>query len=366
MAGTAAGAALLSAVMARRGRPTGLRLAYALGAAGGVAAVLAAAAGSFAGLVAAMVLVGIGNAGNQAARYAAAERHPVARRAAVLSWIVWAATVGAVAGPSLPLPLRSLATGLGLPPEAAGFLVTLACFAAALAVVGALQPAPGPAPAVARRPDDGEPTARFGAVVRLAQVRPAVVTLVAAQATMVVVMSVTALHIRDGGHDLGVVGLVMSAHFVGMFACAPAAGVLVGRLGARTVAVLGLVLLAVGAAGAGLSGQDGTGLSLWLYLLGLGWSGAFVASSAVLSGSLPAPVRLRVQGGVDALVWSVSAVAGAASGLLLDRVGFAGLGAGGAVLALLPLGVLMAAPPAHRLGRSVGNAAFGESRRPRG
>ena len=46
-------------------------------------------------------MFGIGYGANRIARYSAAALYPAAQRGTVIGWIVWAATIGAVVGPSL-------------------------------------------------------------------------------------------------------------------------------------------------------------------------------------------------------------------------------------------------------------------------
>ena len=92
------------------------------------------------------------------------------------------------------------------------------------------------------------------------------------------------------------------------------------------------------AIGAGTtSNVDALPVGWWLFLLGVGWSGAFVSGSAALAHGLTYRARVTVQGGVDAIAWTSSAIASATSGLLFDRFGYAVLALIGAGIVLLPL-----------------------------
>ncbi len=101
------GAALLAIpvtrLMNRRGRRPGLTAAYLVGAAGAVLVLLAAARGSVWLLFVGLFLFGGGNAANFQARYSAVDLAEPSRRGRQLSWVVWATTVGSVAGPNLAL-----------------------------------------------------------------------------------------------------------------------------------------------------------------------------------------------------------------------------------------------------------------------
>src|SRR4051794_5176626 len=132
IAGTGLGAIALTAVMRRRGRRTGLAFGYAVAATGAAWALVAAMISDVVGVVGGMLLIGVGNAGAQLTRYAAADLHPAERRGTAISRVVWVSAVGAVAGPLLWPPLDSLAAQSGLPGPAGPFLLVL------LATLGSL------------------------------------------------------------------------------------------------------------------------------------------------------------------------------------------------------------------------------------
>ncbi|GLY68050.1 hypothetical protein [Amycolatopsis taiwanensis] len=71
-----------------------------------------------------------------------------------------------------------------------------------------------------------------------------------------------------------------------------------------------------------------------LFLLGLGWSFALVAGSAMLSESTPAELRPVVQGTADTSMNVVAAVAAGLAGPLMTVIGFGGLNAFAAALTL--------------------------------
>ncbi len=121
---------------------------------------------------------------------------------------------------------RAVANWLGLPPLAGGYLVavltTLVAVGCSVGLPDAARPAPSAA--AAARPDRAAPAWPL-----------AVVVLAAAQVAMVLVMSVTPLHMARHGSTLDTAGIVVSAHTVGMYGFRARPGLTVAWLaGARS------------------------------------------------------------------------------------------------------------------------------------
>jgi MFS family permease len=324
IAGTSLGTAVLSALMARRGRRPGLVAGWATGAAGAVLALAGIAAGSFVLFVSAMLVLGVGHGANQLARFAAADLHPVRRRGTVLSLVVWVGTIGAVVGPNLLEPTGSIANRLGMVPLAGGYLAAAVAFGLPALIVGV---ALRPDPAVLAIGGVGGRTSATSGWNR--EVSVAVAALVAAQFVMLLIMTMTPVHIRGHEHGLAAVGGVMSVHFAGMFVLAPIAGKASDRFGGLRVACTGLVMVAVAGVLAAVAPTTSVAVvSVALLLLGLGWSAAFVASSSLL-----ASAGALVQGRADAVGWAFAATASIGSGILVATVGYATMCLVGAAIA---------------------------------
>jgi MFS family permease len=160
---------------------------------------------------------------------------------------------------------------------------------------------------------------------------------------MVVIMTMTPLHIIEHGGDLAAVGIVLSAHTLGMFALSPISGRLTDRFGSIRTILGGTAVLATAALlAAAAPAEGGLVLLLALFLLGWGWNLGFVAGSAMLSHHLELHERTRVQGVADALIWSSSAAASLGSGLIMATVGYTALGILGAGLVIIPVLALRA------------------------
>lgn len=342
--GAAVGAIALSAIMARRGRRSGLTLGYVVAVLGAVIATLAVVLRSFPLLIVGTFIIGFGNSSNNLSRYAAADLVAPGRRAVAIGLVVWGSTVGGIVGPSL-VPLgQDIAPVLGLPALAGPYLIpVLFVGAAAVLTFAMLRPDPF---ALAHESTVHEPTGAPAVPVREILLRPAVLAAVAAliagQATMVLIMTMTPLHLTGHGHGLGTVGVVISGHVFGMFALAPVSGWISHRIGQLQTIFLGTGVLVVSSLMAGLAPPDSDEiLFVALFLLGWGWNLGFVAGSALLSSTVELAERARVQGVADAVIWTTSAVASLGSGAVVAAAGFSTLGLLGVGIVLAPIWLLL-------------------------
>ena len=331
--GTALGGNRLSALMDRIGRRRGLSVGYGILAVGAVGAATATALGSFPLLVIAMAVFGTGASADNLARYAAADVYPAHRRGSAIAFVVWAGTIGSVAGPSLLDPSEALGRALGIDPLAGAYV--LAGFAAAIALgVVSVMLRPDPLEFA----DRGDPNEAVTRAPLSPMVWTALVVLAVGHVVMVLIMVMTPIHLRDNGHGLGTVGLIISAHTLGMFALSPLTGMVADRIGRLPVILAGHILLAVAALLAAAADESATGLlALALFLLGLGWNFSFVAGSALLTEGANPAVRVRRQGLGDAIVWTSAAIAGLGSGFLLTASSYAVLSIVAASFTVLPV-----------------------------
>ncbi|MBF4162274.1 MFS transporter [Nocardioides sp. CBS4Y-1] len=363
--GAAAASYLLARVMARSGRRIGLTTGYLLGALGAVLAVLAGAVGSMTLLLLGALLLGSTTAANSGARYAATDLARDELRARSLATVVWATTVGAVAGPNLSGPAGRLARSLGVPALTGPFLVgSLGMLLAALVVTLLLRPDPlllardhaaaAAGPAGATTPG-GTSWGRVGEALRERPVLVAAIAgLAGSHAAMVAVMVMTPLHMEHGGASLEIIGVVISVHVLGMFAFSPLVGWLADRWGRPRVLALGAgvllaALLLAALSPAGSSPQIFGGL----FLLGLGWSCGTVASSTLVAEHAPLDARADVQGVADLVMNTSAAAAGALAGVVVSLAGYPALALGSVVLVAVVAGAAVAAHRATRAGAEV-------------
>jgi MFS family permease len=402
--GAAAAALPLASLAERRGRRAGQVAGLSAALAGAVLMVLAVVTGLFLLLVVGSAGIGIGTAATLQARFAAVDLAAPEHRGRALSTVVWAVTVGAVAGPNLIQPGTAVGTALGLPPIAGPFVISGAgLLIAAVLLFAGLRPdplllarrlaaannaatakrgsgAPSTTPAAGTTPEgaemEGAPPARTqpaagaarGSLDRgLRAIRSsrmallAVAGVVAAHAVMVGVMSMTPLHLQHlvegpgphAGHIaegdvLVIIGFTISLHIAGMFALSPVMGWLTDRAGRIETIMIGFALLIAAVAVAGF-GQASTGaVAAGLVLLGMGWSAATISGSTLLAESVGQDARVAVQGVSDMLMGAAGALGGAVSGLVLGFAGYLGLNLLGGTIGAAVLAAAVVTRTSHR------------------
>ncbi|MDR6436432.1 MFS family permease [Paenarthrobacter nicotinovorans] len=351
-----------------RGRRTGLVTGLMAAMMGALLIIASVVAQSFLLLLLGAAFLGLGTAANLQARFAAVDLAEPEHRGRSLSTVVWAITIGAVAGPNLIQPGAVVGAALGLPPIAGPFLFSAAgLLLASILLFAGLRPDPlllsrKLAAQAAGNTGTGGPAVRGTIRSGLRAVRQSplamlsLAAVVAAHGVMVAVMSMTPLHLQQlvggshAGHHGGatgsadalvVIGLTISLHIAGMFALSPLWGWLTDKAGRlQTIAMgHGLLLVAVFIAG---FGQDEPGLvTAGLVLLGLGWSAATIAGSTLLAESVAPDSRVTVQGVSDTLMGGAGAIGGATSGLLLAWIGYQGLNLASSILAALVLALTL-------------------------
>ena len=317
----AAGAFLTGRWMDRSGRRPGLLAAHALIGVGGVAAAIVVVAGSYAGLLVATATFGAGAGGALLGRGAVADMYRPERRGRAVGLMLGASTVGAVAGSPLVAVIQRWADGAGVDRLMAPWLLVPAFELAAIVCVALLRPdpralavtSPGAAPAgPARGPRELLATPPF---------RAAVVSAGIGQAAMVAVMGVAPIVVHDHGHgDLAVSG-VLSVHFLGMFALMPLIGAGLDRFGRRRGLVAAAIVSAVGAPAGSLSSSPVvTGIGL--FLVGVGWAGAYLGATTVVSDVTSPAERSGALGLTDLLVSISSGTGALLGGVVLEAGGF--------------------------------------------
>lgn len=369
----------LARLAVRSGRHVALATGYALAMTGAVLVIAAAASGWVPLVFLGLAAFGAGSAAGLQARFAATEVAAAGFEARSMSIVLWATTIGSVAGPLLSATGDTVGIALGLPPLVGPFLFSGVAFALSTLLVATLLRLPKPgtmatdaassAPdAAATRADELAPDhvvdaggaapaaepigawAAFRIAVREPRSLFAILAIVCSHTVMVGVMVMTPVHMTAHGLSLSLVGVVISIHIIGMYGASPLVGWLVDRIGPPRVIVIGVGILTIAALIGILAPADDMLLvPLALGLLGLGWSCGLIGGSTLLTTSVEPSIRVPLQGATDAAMNLAAAASAALSGVVLGAAGFAGVNVV-ALLVLVPL--VIAGARARRAGLS--------------
>jgi len=331
----------LGALTDRFGRRLGISLGYVGGMVGMGLGGLAIQSDSYNLLLLAVIFLGLSRAGSEQARFAVAEVHPSATRAAAIGTVVFAGTLGAIFGPLLVAPMAQVAETLDLAGRS-GVWISSAVFMAISLVIAWVSLRPDPrdlgreVQAEERRISQNYCPARpLSQIFRDPRVQLAVLSMLIAQAVMVGLMVMTPLHMNHHDHSDGSISLVIMTHTLGMFGLSGWTGRLIGRYGRVSVIFWGALMLLGSAVLAPLSPRFWP-LVLALFLLGLGWNFCFIGGTSLLSDSLTSEERGKAQGINDALIALCAAGDSFGAGLVFERAAYLGVSLAG-LLAVLVL-----------------------------
>ena len=340
------GSAIWAIPLARLAYARGRRVSLALGAgfaiSGAITVISAAGFRSFPLLLLGIFLLGAGSATSLQARFAATDIPSAGKTGRSIGLVVWATTVGAVTGPNLFGPGEELGKALGLAPLAGPFLFTVAAqtFSTLIFWFG-LKPDPLKyAQQIQKDAGKAKHKISFKSAGQTLKAYPvarfAVLSIALSHMVMVSVMAMTPVHLQHLGYDVVIIGFTISLHIAGMYALSPLMGYFADKIGKIQTIFLGQTLFVAALLFAGIGHADRLMVTIGLTLLGLGWSAATVAGSALLSATLPADEKTNVQGLSDSLMNLSGAFGGAVAGLLLASFQFEGLNA----IAMIPVTVI--------------------------
>ena len=345
--GSAGAAYLVGRLSQRSGRRAGLSAGYLAGAVGGVGVVLAALLESPVLLFLAFVIYGSGMSTSLQARYAGTDVATPGQRGQAVSTILVATTLGAIAGPNLVDPMGRFADSLGIPELAGPFLLSIAAYGLAAAVlIVFLRPDPllvareaaASTAAASGRAEPDSPATEFSRDIALGAA-----AMIIAQVVMVGIMTMTPIHMRAHGHGLSATGLVIAIHVAGMYLPSPLTGWLLDRVGRIPLMIAaGITLPASGLIAAFAPADSVAVIAFALGLLGVGWNLGLVSGTAMVTDATRLENRAATQGTVDVGVALSGAGGGIMSGVIVASTSYTVLALiGGALaLALIPIIVM--------------------------
>lgn len=345
--GSAGSALIVGRLSQRYGRRTGLSAGFMIGGLGAIGVIMAAIINSIFLLFISLLIYGAGTATNLQARYAGTDLANRKQRATAVSITMVFTTFGAVAGPSLVNVMGDFALSIGVPSLAGPFILAAAAYMLA-GVVLFIMLRPDPLviartiEAANEEPGDKGHLAAAEHTENKKGIIVGATVMVLTQIVMVAIMTMTPVHMRHHGHDLGAVGLVIGFHIGAMYLPSLVTGVLVDRLGRTAMAISsGTTLLLAGVIAAFAPGESMVLLIIALSLLGLGWNFGLISGTALIVDSTDTATRAKTQGTVDVLIALSGAAGGALSGMIVAGSSYLALSFTGGILSLLLIPVVV-------------------------
>lgn len=311
IAATSLPAALLMQRIGRKPAFIGSALIAAL------AALLSAwsiAIGSFVGLCCAALFIGSNMAFVQQYRFAAMEFVSEEHAGKAASTVMIGTLGAALLGPTL----GQLASGMAGWPEFTGSFLVLSVLCVSAALILARLPIPPPV-----KIPSAAPSVSVAKLWQRPNYRLAVLAGLASYAVMSFIMTATPLsmHVHDGFSSAETT-FVITAHLLGMYLPSLISPLLIERLGARLMMMLGIGANIICIMIAAWVGHEFLHYFTALVLLGVGWNLMFVAATAMLATTYAPAERFRAQGFNDLAVFGSQAVASLLAGTAIETLGW--------------------------------------------
>ena len=332
------------------GRKPGVQLGLGLALVGAVTVGLAMVWQTISAFCVGMLIFGMGFNAVQQLRVAAADMFLPQMRAQALGYVATGSLVGIMMSPLLMGLSEIIARHTGLDAIALPWLMSPMLILPGMMLMTFVHPDPKEIGMSLQRyyPDYVPPTclAREDAlpfsawnVLRFVPTRLAIISNCAGQANMSIVMVLTSLVLAHHGHSLTAIMFSHMFHAVGMFAFSIPLGWLADRVGRERVMYPGVAITLVGAIFVTFTG-DYWLVTLGTFLVGLGWSAANVASTALLADYAETSERGRAIGVSDSGAGVMTVLAAVTTGPLVECTSVPAAGIAAALVAVVPLVML--------------------------
>jgi MFS family permease len=329
------------------GRKPGIQLGLGLALLGTIIVGVAMLFHGVVALVVGMLIFGMGFNAAQQLRIAAADMFPPRLRATALGFVATGSLVGLVISPVLMWISEIVAQPTGLEPIALPWLMVPALILLGMVLVTFVHPDPKEIGMHLDRyyPDympppktDAPQQADFSVRMlwRHTPARLAIISNCAGQGNMSIVMVLTSLVLAHHGHSLTAIMFSHMFHSAGMFAFTIPLGRLADRIGRERVMYPGVATTLVGAIFVTF-GAEFWSVTLGTFLVGIGWSAANVASTALIADFAETAHRGRAIGVSDSGAGVMTVLAAAVTGPLVECTSLPAAGAAAALVAVVPL-----------------------------
>ena len=258
------------------------------------------------------LLLGYAVASLQMYRFAAVELVPLSYRARAISWV----TTGGVVAGFLGSSITRLTYDVMMPFYLGTYIAMIVVHLIVFALMSFIRFPPMPRATQAEGPQRS-----LWEIARQPRFAAAVLSSMAAWATMLFLMSASPLAVVGCGLPPTEAPVVIFLHVMGMFVPSFFTGNLIQRFGVTTIMLLGIVGLLAGVAAA-LSGMSEWHFRIALTVNGIGWNFLFVGATTLVSTTYRPSERGKTQALNDFLVFGTTATASFFAGVLQERMGW--------------------------------------------
>ncbi|MCM6791804.1 MFS transporter [Nocardia sp. CDC159] len=310
--------------MARYGRRFGFLCGAGAGTAGGVLSVVAINEHSFALFCLGTLCIGIyqGHAGYY--RYAAADQVAVADRGRAISVVLTGGVVAAVAGPFLATGMMNAPVFGSATRQYVGSYVLVAALASSSMCVLAMFVDRGEATESTARPTRTGDRISLWAVARQPGFAVGVFGAAMGYFAMMVLMTVGPLAARSYGLHADHRAVMIQLHMVGMYAPTLVAGLVIRRVGAARLQLVGAACGIVGVL-VGASGTEQVHFVVALLLIGIAWSLLYASGSTLIASSYEGESKSRTLAFGEVVIMAGAALGGLTAAALLRIFGWTAL-----------------------------------------
>ena len=323
-------------LMDRFGRRIILILGVALSAGGIVVLGFSALYQSTIGFMVGLVVFGLGTGVMQQNRVAVADMYPTTRRAEAVGYLLTASVVGTILATVFISSTVRVSPFLKYDPFVLPYFASLPILAGIASLILLVRPDPQD---IAKdlhlyygEPDLENSSMREGAnpppslkVLASVPLLIAFVSSALAQGNMTMIMSLVSLVLHAHHIDVPSISLSVTIHFLGMFSLALLLGRLADRIGRKRVLIAAGLISGVGSLLTPAT-PDFWIITIGTFLVGLGWSGATVATTAIIADVTDPLKRGQVIGANDTFMALAALTFPFVGGLLVQEFGFLGLG----------------------------------------
>ena len=334
------------------GRLPGIFFGLALALAGALTVGYSLLGGGIAIFVAGMLIFGMGMNASQQMRVAATDMFPPQLRARALGYVATGSLVGLCLMPVMMVISDRYAAQVGMDPLAMPWFMVPVLIIGGMFIVRTIRPDPKHIgmnlghyypgyEAPARK--GGVSAEKFSAwtLLKKPRILIAVVCNCAGQGNMSIVMVLTSLVLSHHGYSLSEISYSHAFHSAGMFAFTIPLGKMADRYGRASIMYPGVGISMIGA---GLVAFVPTYamVTLGTFLVGVGWAGANVASTALLADETSTAERGRAIGMNDSFGGSMTVLTAVITGPLIELYGLPSTGLAAIILACIPFFLLAA------------------------